>query len=61
MIVIFTDLDGTLLDDGSYSFAPAHEALSEVLARHERSLASVFTKKERQELDRLLAKLGSLS
>jgi predicted mannosyl-3-phosphoglycerate phosphatase (HAD superfamily) len=33
MIVIFTDLDGTLLDDSSYSFEPAHEALAEVRIR----------------------------
>jgi mannosyl-3-phosphoglycerate phosphatase len=33
MIVIFTDLDGTLLDDTSYSFEPAHEALAEIRIR----------------------------
>lgn len=35
------------------------EALSTVLARHEKTLASVLTRKEREELDRLLSKLNS--
>ena len=32
-MVIFTDLDGTLLDSSTYSFESAHEALDEVRAR----------------------------
>lgn len=35
------------------------ESLCAVLARHEKTLASVLTKKEREELDRLLIKLNS--
>jgi mannosyl-3-phosphoglycerate phosphatase len=33
MIVIFTDLDGTLLDQHSYSFGPAEDALAELRTR----------------------------
>lgn len=36
------------------------EALSAVLARHEKTLASALTRKEREELDRLLIKLNSV-
>lgn len=32
--IIFTDLDGTLLDAASYSFAPARQALDLIRARH---------------------------
>lgn len=35
------------------------EALSAVLARHEKTLSNSLTKKEREELDRLLIKLNS--
>ena len=54
--IIFTDLDGTLLDHDSYSWAPAQEALDE-LARRRIPLVFV-TSKTRAEIDPLRRKLG---
>lgn len=54
--LIFTDLDGTLLDHHSYSWAAAKEALAEIERRH---VPLVFvTSKTRAELEVLRRKLG---
>lgn len=56
-LVVFTDLDGTLLDHRSYSWRAAEEALAE-LAR--RKIPLVFaTSKTRAEVEVLRRKLGN--
>lgn len=55
-LIFFTDLDGTLLDHDSYSWAAAQEALDE-LARRRMPLVFV-TSKTRAELDVLRRKMG---
>ncbi len=55
--VIFTDLDGTLLDHHSYSWAAAEEALEELRRRR---IPLVFvTSKTRAEVEDLRRKLGN--
>jgi len=55
--VIFTDLDGTLLDHHSYSWAAAEEALEEL---ERRRIPLVFvTSKTRAEVEDLRRKLGN--
>lgn len=55
--VIFTDLDGTLLDSHSYSWAAAEEALEEI---ERRRVPLVFvTSKTRAEVEVLRQKLGN--
>lgn len=56
-LVVFTDLDGTLLDHASYSWAAAEEALAE-LARRRVPLVLV-TSKTRAEVEPLRRKLGN--
>jgi len=54
-LVIFTDLDGTLLDHYTYSWAPAREALEEIKRRQ---VPLVFcTSKTRTEVEALRRKL----
>jgi mannosyl-3-phosphoglycerate phosphatase len=54
-IVIFTDLDGTLLDGETYSFDPANEALGELRAR---SIPIVLvSSKTRAEIEPLRSRL----
>jgi mannosyl-3-phosphoglycerate phosphatase len=55
-VVIFTDLDGTLLDHDGYSHAAAEEALNAV-RRHQIPLV-ITTSKTRREVERLQAALG---
>ncbi len=56
-IVIFTNLDGTLLDHHTYSWAPAQEALDEL---ERRRVSLVFcTSKTRAEVEVLRRKLGN--
>lgn len=55
-LVIFTDLDGTLLDHASYSYAPAQEALAH-LARHSVPLV-LATSKTAAEVMPLRDELG---
>lgn len=54
--ILFTDLDGTLLDHDSYSWAAAQDALDE-LARRRMPLVFV-TSKTRAEVDALRRKMG---
>ena len=55
-LVIFTDLDGTLLDHHSYSWAAAEDALAELLRRR---VPLVFvTSKTRAEVEVLQRKMG---
>jgi mannosyl-3-phosphoglycerate phosphatase len=54
-LVIFTDLDGTLLDLETYSFAPARPALSELL--HRRVPLVICTSKTRAEVAPLRRRL----
>ncbi len=54
--LIFTDLDGTLLDHHNYSFAGAEEALAEVDRR--RIPLVLVTSKTRAEVEVLRGKLG---
>lgn len=55
-LIVFTDLDGTLLDPETYSWKPAHSALRE-LAR--RRIPVIFcTSKTRAEVEVLRRKLG---
>ena len=54
-IVIFTDLDGTLLDHHTYSWAAAEEALAEIERR--RVPWVIVTSKTRAEVERLRRKL----
>ena len=54
--LIFTDLDGTLLDAHTYSWAKAEEALSQI---DRRGVPLIFvTSKTRAELEQLRRKLG---
>ncbi len=54
-IIIFTDLDGSLLDPGSYSFEPAKEALSDI---HKRGAAlTLVSSKTRAEVEPLQLRL----
>lgn len=55
--IFFTDLDGTLLDHDSYSWAPAQEALEEIERR--RLPLVVVSSKTRAELEVLRRKLGN--
>lgn len=56
-LVLFTDLDGTLLDEQSYSAAAAGEALEEIERRH---VPLIFcTSKTRAEVEVLRRKLGN--
>jgi len=56
-ILIFTDLDGTLLDSRTYSWAAAEEALAEIARRR---VPLVFvTSKTRTEVEILRQKLGN--
>jgi len=56
-IVIYTDLDGALLDGKSYSWRGAEEALEEIERRH---IPLVFcTSKTRAEVEDLRRKLGN--
>lgn len=56
MILIFTDLDGTLLDHDTYSWQPAAPALSFL---RERSIPWILcTSKTRAEVERLRAEMG---
>jgi mannosyl-3-phosphoglycerate phosphatase family protein len=55
--IIFTDLDGTLLDHHSYSFAAAGEALD--LLRREKTPLIFCTSKTRAEVEPLRRKLGN--
>ncbi len=55
-VVVFTDLDGTLMDHDSYDVAPAQAALEALAAR---SIPVVpVTSKTRTELEPLMARLG---
>ncbi len=55
--LIFTDLDGTLLDAHTYSWSPAEDALNEI---ERRGVPLIFvTSKTRAELDVLRRKLGN--
>ena len=55
-VVVFTDLDGTLMDHDSYDVAPAQAALQTLAAR---SIPVVpVTSKTRTELVPLMARLG---
>jgi len=54
--LIFTDLDGTLLDHDTYSWAAAEEALGEIQRR--RVPLVLVTSKTRAELEPLRRKLG---
>jgi mannosyl-3-phosphoglycerate phosphatase len=55
-VVVFTDLDGTLLDHDTYSFAPAQPALAALAARAIPVVPA--TSKTRAELAPLMAQLG---
>ncbi len=55
-VVIFTDLDGTLLDHDGYSHAAAAEALN-AIRRHQIPLV-ITTSKTRREVERLQTALG---
>jgi mannosyl-3-phosphoglycerate phosphatase len=56
-LVVFTDLDGTLLDHSSYSWRAAEPALAEL---DRRKIPLVFvTSKTRAEVERLRRKLGN--
>ena len=55
-VVVFTDLDGTLMDHGTYAVAPAKPAL-DVLASRSIPVVPV-TSKTRAELVPLMARLG---
>lgn len=55
-LVIYTDLDGTLLDEADYSFAPAARALG--LVRSGKAFLVPCTSKTRQEVMPLMEKLG---
>ena len=55
--VLFTDLDGTLLDHDSYSFQPAEAALEEVRAR--KVPLVLCTSKTRAEVEAVRAELGN--
>mgnify|MGYP006307331307 CR=1 FL=1 len=57
-IVIFTDLDGTLLEHDSYSFDPASEALD--LIRRNKIPLIICTSKTRKEIEAYIKKLGLL-
>ena len=57
-LVVFTDLDGTLLDHHSYSWAAAEEALKELERR--RVPLVLVTSKTRAEVEALQRKLGSV-
>jgi mannosyl-3-phosphoglycerate phosphatase len=54
--VLFTDLDGTLLDHDTYSFAPALPALAEL--RRRGAAVVLCTSKTRAEILRLRAEIG---
>lgn len=57
-LVVFTDLDGTLLDARTYSWAAAEEALAEIARRR---IPLVFvTSKTRAEVEALQRKLGAV-
>lgn len=56
-LIVFTDLDGTLLDRSSYSWAPAEEALHEI---ERRSIPLIFcSSKTRAEIEVLRRGLGN--
>lgn len=55
-LIVFTDLDGTLLDHGSYSFDAALEAL-ELLKRHQIPLI-IASSKTRSEVEVIQGALG---
>src|SRR5574337_76081 len=56
-LLIFTDLDGTLLDHKTYSFDPAQEALNEV---EQRGIPLILcTSKTRTEVERLRRALNN--
>lgn len=55
-LIIFTDLDGTLLDAETYAFDPAQAALSELRSR---GVPLIFaSSKTRAEIERLRSSLG---
>ena len=56
-ILVFTDLDGTLLDHRTYSFEPARPALS--LLRESRIPLIICTSKTRTEVEEIRAALGN--
>ncbi|HSN05055.1 MAG TPA: HAD-IIB family hydrolase [Nitrospira sp.] len=56
-VVVFTDLDGSLLDAGSYSFAAAQEALDLLRAREAPLILA--SSKTRAEMEPLRAQLGN--
>lgn len=56
-LIVFTDLDGTLLDRSSYSWSPAEEALHEI---QRRSIPLVFcSSKTRAEVEVLRRAMGN--
>jgi mannosyl-3-phosphoglycerate phosphatase len=56
-LIVFTDLDGSLLDHRTYSWAAAEEALAEI---ERRRIPLVFvTSKTRAEVEALLRKMGT--
>ncbi len=55
-LIIFTDLDGTLLDHHSYSFAAARPALDRIAAR--RIPLVIVSSKTRSEIEPMLAEAG---
>jgi mannosyl-3-phosphoglycerate phosphatase len=56
-LIIFSDLDGTLLDHDTYSFEPALPALR--LIREEKIPLIICTSKSRGEIERLRSLLGN--
>ncbi len=54
--LVATDLDGSLLDETSYSFAPAREALAQLAER--RAPLVLCSSKTRRELEALAASLA---
>jgi mannosyl-3-phosphoglycerate phosphatase len=58
MIVVFTDLDGTLLEHNLYSFAPAKNALA--LLREKKIPVVFVTSKTRKETEHWRKKTGNL-
>lgn len=55
-LIVFTDLDGTLLDVETYAFDAAHEALNELRSRGVPLI--VVSSKTRAEIERLRSSLG---
>ena len=57
MIIIFTDLDGTLLDAASYSYEPAREALKEIAALQIPLV--MISSKTKKEIESVRGNLGN--